>query len=219
MRTLQRRSATQSIQTLSRAPLLSPNLSQLAVNYSSSCLKSTNTFEKQKMNARDRSFVVRLSDGRERSTWSVGRLAAITEGAREGYSGSVKARHHWRNLSGYSNLDSSHLRFSSSKRPCEFDSPNCIVASKRDRIHEQKEIANLDLAKLISDLQKERDRLGRAITALLGSASSQRIKRRVGRPKGSMSKKRKRGGLTKEGRRRLSLAMRKRWAEGKMKRK
>jgi hypothetical protein len=75
----------------------------------------------------------------------------------------------------------------------------------------------LDLAKLISDLQRERDRLGRAITALLGSASSERFKKRIGRPKGSTRKKRKSGGLTPEGRRRLSLAMKKRWAEGKMK--
>jgi len=75
----------------------------------------------------------------------------------------------------------------------------------------------LDLAKLISDLQRERDQLGRAITALLGSASSQRVKKRVGRPKRTTSKKRKSGGLTAEGRRRLSLAMKKRWAEGKMK--
>jgi hypothetical protein len=77
----------------------------------------------------------------------------------------------------------------------------------------------LDLAKVISDLQKEADRLGRAIAALLGSASSQRVKRRVGRPKGKTPKKRERGGLTPEGRRRLSLAMKKRWAEGKMKAK
>jgi hypothetical protein len=86
-----------------------------------------------------------------------------------------------------------------------------LVTSKGD--------SDLDLAKLISDLQRERDRLGQAITALLGSASSQRVKMRVGRPKGSTSKKRKSGGLTPEGRRRLSLAMKKRWAEGKMKKK
>jgi hypothetical protein len=42
-------------------------------------------------------------------------------------------------------------------------------------------------------------------------------KKRVGRPKGSSTKKRKRGGLTPEGRRRLSLAMKRRWAERKKK--
>jgi hypothetical protein len=77
----------------------------------------------------------------------------------------------------------------------------------------------LDLAKIVSDLKKERDRLSRAIGALLGSALSQGGKERRGRPKGSTSKKRKRGRLTPEGRRRLSLAMKKRWAEGRMKRK
>jgi hypothetical protein len=85
------------------------------------------------------------------------------------------------------------------------------------KLRHYEEIANLDLVKLISDLQRERDRLGRAITALLGSAPPQRVKKRVGRPKGKTSTKRKRGGLTPEGRRRLSLAMKKRWAEGKMK--
>jgi hypothetical protein len=80
----------------------------------------------------------------------------------------------------------------------------------------------LDLAKVVSDLTKERDRLSRVIAALLGSVSSPvspGAKKRIGRPKGSTTKKRKRGGLTPEGRRRLSLAMKKRWAEGKMKRK
>jgi len=72
----------------------------------------------------------------------------------------------------------------------------------------------LDLEKLVADLKKERDRLGNAITALLGSALSDgRGKKRVGRPKGSTTKRRKRGGLTPEGRRRLSIAMKKRWAE------
>ncbi len=76
----------------------------------------------------------------------------------------------------------------------------------------------MDLAKIVSDLTKERDRLSRAISALLGSASSALFhggKKRIGRPKGSTTKgkKRKRGGITPEGRRRLSLAMKKRWAE------
>jgi len=74
----------------------------------------------------------------------------------------------------------------------------------------------LDLEKLVADLAKERDRLGRAITALLGSASAALSgggkKRRVGRPKGTTMKKRK-GGLTPAGRKRLSIAMKKRWAE------
>jgi len=68
----------------------------------------------------------------------------------------------------------------------------------------------LDLEKLVADLKKERDRLGKAITALLGSALS-------GKRGGTTSKKRKRGGLTPEGRRRLSIAMKKRWAERRKK--
>ncbi|HZC45117.1 MAG TPA: hypothetical protein VE243_01505 [Candidatus Acidoferrum sp.] len=76
----------------------------------------------------------------------------------------------------------------------------------------------MDLNKLVADLTKERDRLGRAISALIGSALSGGAgKKRVGRPKGSSTKKRKRGGLTPEGRRRLSLAMKRRWAERKKK--
>ena len=72
----------------------------------------------------------------------------------------------------------------------------------------------MDLDKLVADLKKERDRLGHAITALLGSARGAGRKR-VGRPKGNTAKRKKRGGLTAEGRRRLSIAMKKRWAERK----
>jgi hypothetical protein len=79
----------------------------------------------------------------------------------------------------------------------------------------------LDLDKLLADLTKEKDRLGRAIEALVGSVMPGRGKKRLGRPKGSTTKtkpkKRKRGGLTPEGRKRLSIAMKKRWAERKKK--
>jgi hypothetical protein len=79
----------------------------------------------------------------------------------------------------------------------------------------------LDLEKLVSDLAKERDRLGRAISALVGSASAALSgggrKKKIGRPKGSTAKKSKRGGLTPEGRKRLSIAMKKRWAERRKK--
>jgi hypothetical protein len=59
----------------------------------------------------------------------------------------------------------------------------------------------LDLAKVVSDLKRERVKLSRVIGALLGSALTS-----VGK---------KRGGLTPAGRKRLSLAMKKRWAERK----
>ena len=77
----------------------------------------------------------------------------------------------------------------------------------------------MDLEKLVADLMKERDRLGKAITALLGSAlSGGGGKKRIGRPKGSTNKRKKRGGgLTPAGRKRLSIAMKKRWAERRKK--
>ncbi len=74
----------------------------------------------------------------------------------------------------------------------------------------------MDLSKLVSDLEMERDRLGQAIAALLGSASSamsQGGNKRIGRPKGSTTKRKRRGGITPEGRKRLSIAMKRRWAE------
>jgi hypothetical protein len=76
----------------------------------------------------------------------------------------------------------------------------------------------LDLDKLVTELKDEADRLGRAIAALVGSAFSGGVKKtRAGRPKAATPKKRKRGGLTPEGRRRLSIAMKKRWAERRKK--
>lgn len=72
----------------------------------------------------------------------------------------------------------------------------------------------LDLARILAELKSERDRIDRAISALAAvgapGASPASIKRAVGRPK--------RGGLTPAGRKRLSEAMKKRWAERKKKR-
>ena len=76
----------------------------------------------------------------------------------------------------------------------------------------------MDLDKLVTELKDEADRLGRAIAALVGSAFSGGVKKtRAGRPKAATPKKRKRGGLTPEGRKRLSIAMKKRWAERRKK--
>jgi hypothetical protein len=73
----------------------------------------------------------------------------------------------------------------------------------------------LDLEIIVADLKQERDRISRAIAALEGS-NSPRIARRMGvTTVGSNGKKR--GGLTPPGRRRLALAMKKRWAERKKK--
>jgi hypothetical protein len=65
----------------------------------------------------------------------------------------------------------------------------------------------VDLNKIVNELKSERDRLGRAIAALLDEA---RVVVSVAKTKGPG---RPRKGLTPAGRRRLSLAMKQRWAE------
>jgi hypothetical protein len=71
---------------------------------------------------------------------------------------------------------------------------------------------------MVADLKQERDRLGRAIAELEGKKSPRTARKTElchSPPAGDQSEKR--GGLTPEGRRRLSLAMKKRWAERKKK--
>jgi hypothetical protein len=72
-----------------------------------------------------------------------------------------------------------------------------------------KQEAKLDLNRIITELKMERDRMGRAIDVLLEDAkvAVSGIVRRAGAPK------RRRGGITAAGRRRLSQAMKRRWAE------
>jgi hypothetical protein len=65
----------------------------------------------------------------------------------------------------------------------------------------------VDLHRIFSDLKAERDRIARAIAVLKGTASTS-SDRSIGRPRGS----RRGGGMTQEGRRRVSLAMKKCWA-------
>jgi hypothetical protein len=72
----------------------------------------------------------------------------------------------------------------------------------------------LDLQKILSDLTAEKDRIVRAIEALLESPSKRDPKKGAKRSPAMGSR---RGGITPEGRRRLSLAMKKRWAERKKK--
>jgi len=70
----------------------------------------------------------------------------------------------------------------------------------------------MDLEKILTDLKRERDRLSQAITLLSGvSAAPGRTARKLPTPA------KKRGGITPEGRRRLSLAMKRRWAERRKK--
>ena len=72
----------------------------------------------------------------------------------------------------------------------------------------------MDLQRVLSDLNAEKDRIVRAIAALtgLGSATLASKSSAKGRKRA-----RRRGGITPEGRRRLSLAMKRRWAERRKK--
>ena len=73
----------------------------------------------------------------------------------------------------------------------------------------------MDIHRIVEELKSERDRISRAI-ALLENEST-RITRRIAMPiKTAPSKKRSRG-LTPAGRKRLSEAMKKRWADRKKK--
>jgi hypothetical protein len=83
----------------------------------------------------------------------------------------------------------------------------CLVARSRELI--------LDLDRVVKELKQERARLDRAIAALDESVSPtvSARKTRVVLQHPAAIKKTKRGGMTPEGRKRLSLAMKKRWAE------
>jgi len=70
----------------------------------------------------------------------------------------------------------------------------------------------MDLNAIITELKTEQERIGRAIAALLDDAS---VVRR-GRPPKATPKP-KRGGMSPEGRRRISLAMKRRWAARRVK--
>ena len=78
----------------------------------------------------------------------------------------------------------------------------------------------MDIQKIVSELEREKDRISRAIAALVESASSSFTKRRsggAGKAAAPGKGTRRRGGITPAGRRRLSEAMKKRWAERKRK--
>jgi hypothetical protein len=76
----------------------------------------------------------------------------------------------------------------------------------------------MDLQKIVADLKQERDRLNRAITALSEPDSPGSTKNiRVPTPRPAKMNGRERSGLSPEGRKRLSLAMKRRWAERKRK--
>jgi hypothetical protein len=77
----------------------------------------------------------------------------------------------------------------------------------------------LDVAKIVSDLKSERDRLGRAIEALEGMGPRQRAMKMTASVAAvsSATPGKKRGRLTAAGRKRLSEAMKRRWAERRKK--
>jgi hypothetical protein len=77
----------------------------------------------------------------------------------------------------------------------------------------------VDLERIVADLKQERTRLSRAIAELEETNSSRSFRKTsVAAPHSPATTGDKRGkGLTPEGRRRLSLAMKRRWAERKKK--
>lgn len=78
----------------------------------------------------------------------------------------------------------------------------------------------MDAEKIIAELKSERDRLGRAIEALEGSGPRRYAPRaaKVATPPPAATTTTKRAGrLTPAGRKRLSEAMKKRWAERRKK--
>jgi hypothetical protein len=79
----------------------------------------------------------------------------------------------------------------------------------------------LDIDKLVADLKQERDRLARTIEALIGMGGTGSGRRRGTKPGTKMASTRHKrsGGITPAGRKRLSMMMKKRWAERRKKRK
>ena len=76
----------------------------------------------------------------------------------------------------------------------------------------------MDVGSLIADLKNEAERISRAIAALTGlGASKPGTKRKARASRGPASKKKSGGGMTAAGRKRLSMLMKKRWAERKKK--
>jgi hypothetical protein len=75
----------------------------------------------------------------------------------------------------------------------------------------------LDLNRIVEDLKKEKGRLERAIAALEESTSPRIAAKKTSVAAQPAANGKKRGAMTPEGRRRLSLAMKKRWAERKKK--
>jgi hypothetical protein len=79
----------------------------------------------------------------------------------------------------------------------------------------------LDIQKTVSELEREKDRISKAIAALVESASLSLTTWKssgAGKAAAPGKGKRRRGGITPAGRRRLSQVMKKRWADRRKKR-
>jgi len=76
----------------------------------------------------------------------------------------------------------------------------------------------MNINRILGELNAERNRIDRAIAAIVGLSS---MGRRRGRPPGSTSapKKRARRRMSTAARRKLSRLLKQRWAQGKMKRR
>jgi hypothetical protein len=93
----------------------------------------------------------------------------------------------------------------------------CRGNTKHGTKQAEKEGTILDLESIVADLKRERDRLSRAIAELEGASSPRARKANVAAPRPLAVTGNQGRGLTPEGRKRLSIAMKKRWAERKKK--
>ncbi|MGO9606531.1 MAG: hypothetical protein ACLQAT_24595 [Candidatus Binataceae bacterium] len=75
----------------------------------------------------------------------------------------------------------------------------------------------MNIDNILAELKKERDKFDRAIAALEGIGGSVLRKPDARNGRRKLAKKQKRGGITPAGRKRLSEAMKKRWAVRKKK--
>lgn len=78
----------------------------------------------------------------------------------------------------------------------------------------------MDTQRILAELLSERDRLNQAIAAIEGITSDGAGRSSTRRHSATgVPKRRRRGGISAAGRRRLSMLMKRRWAQGKMKRR
>jgi hypothetical protein len=77
----------------------------------------------------------------------------------------------------------------------------------------------VSIESIVQELKKERDQLDRAIAALEGMNSTSQKVGRPRKPAQTADKKKRAGGITAAGRKRLSEAMKKRWVERRKKSK